>query len=174
MTEVDPQVFRDACGRFATGVTAITSFGPEGPSGLTANAFASLSLDPPMVVACFDRSSRTLAAVEHSRRFGVNLLSHRQEQLAATFASKQPEAEKFASIEWQERSRVPALAGCIAGIACEVRELVPGGDHLIGIGDVADVWSAPGEPLVFFGGGYWTLGNPEVVPPEVDRALEGP
>ena len=129
---VDPQTFRDVCGRFATGVAAITSFGPEGPSGMTANAVASLSLEPPLVVVCFDRTSRTLAAVEHSRHFGINFLSHEQEPLAAIFASKRPEPEKFAEIDWSERSRVPALDGCIGGIACELRELLPGGDHLIG------------------------------------------
>lgn len=152
----------------------ITSSGPEGPSGMTANAVASLSLDPPLIIVCFDRASRTLAAVEHSRRFGVNFLSHEQEELAAVFASKRPEAEKFEGVEWDERSRVPAPAGCVGGIACELRELVPGGDHLIGVGGAIDVWTGPGEPLVFFGGGYWSLREPETAPPEVDKALEGP
>lgn len=174
MAAVDPHTFRDVCGRFTTGVAAITSFGPEGPAGMTANAVASLSLDPPMVVVCFDRTSRTLTAVEHSRRFGVNFLSHEQEPLAAVFASKRPESEKFSEVQWSERSRVPAPDGCIGGIACELRELVPGGDHLIGIGDVIEVWSGPGEPLVFFEGSYWTLEDRVVAPREVDRALEGP
>lgn len=174
MAAVDPQTFRDVCGRFATGVTAITSVGPEGPSGMTANAVASLSLEPPMVVVCFDRSSRTLAAVEHSRRFGINFLSHEQGPLAAVFASKRPEQEKFAEVGWSERSRVPALDGAIGGIACELLELLPGGDHLIGIGGVVEVWSAPGEPLVFFEGSYWTLEDRKEAPAEVDRALEGP
>jgi 3-hydroxy-9,10-secoandrosta-1,3,5(10)-triene-9,17-dione monooxygenase reductase component len=141
---------------------------------MTANAVASLSLDPPMVVACFDRSSRTLAAVEHSRRFGINVLAHHQENVAALFASKLPETEKFAAVAWDERSRVPALSGCVSGIACEVRELSPGGDHLIGVGEVIDVWLGQGDPLVFFGGDYWRLGDRELAPAEVDRALEGP
>lgn len=174
MAAVDPHTFRDVCGRFATGVGAITSFGPEGPSGMTANAFASLSLDPPLILACFDRSSRTLVAVEHSRRFGINFLSREQSRMAAIFASKRPEPDKFAQVDWEERSRVPALEGCIAGIACELRELVPGGDHLIAIGEVVDVWSGPGEPLVFLEGSYWTLEDRVIAPTEVDRALEGP
>jgi 3-hydroxy-9,10-secoandrosta-1,3,5(10)-triene-9,17-dione monooxygenase reductase component len=171
---VDPIAFRDVCGRFATGVCVITSFGPEGPSGLTANAVSSLSLQPPMVVVCFDREARTLAAVTHSSRFGVHFLGHDQEATAARFASKKPESEKFDGVPWSERSGIPALEGCLGGVACELRELFPGGDHLIGIGEVTDLWSAEGEPLVFFRGDYWSLTDRAPAPPDVDAALEGP
>jgi flavin reductase (DIM6/NTAB) family NADH-FMN oxidoreductase RutF len=83
---IDPIEFREVCGRFATGVCVITSLGPHGPSGLTANAVSSLSLQPPLMIACFDRSARTLAAVEHSRAFAIHFLAHDQEELAARFA----------------------------------------------------------------------------------------
>jgi flavin reductase (DIM6/NTAB) family NADH-FMN oxidoreductase RutF len=171
---IDPAAFRDVCGHFATGVCAITSTGPEGPSGMTANAVASLSLQPPLMVVCFDLEARTLAAVRHSRRFGINFLSHDQEQLAALFASKQPEASKFAALGWSQRSGVPVLEGTIGGVACELSQLLPGGDHLIGIGEVVDLWASGGAPLVFFDGGYWALTGREPAPPEVDEALEGP
>jgi flavin reductase (DIM6/NTAB) family NADH-FMN oxidoreductase RutF len=171
---IDAAAFRDLCGRFATGVCAITSTGPDGPSGMTANAVASLSLDPPLVIACFDLEARTLTAVRQSGRFGINFLSHDQERLAALFASKQPEEEKFAGIAWSPRSGVPVLEGTIGGIACELRELLPGGDHMIGIGEAVDLWAAEGEPLVFFRGDYWSLTGREPAPPEVDEALEGP
>jgi len=141
---------------------------------MTANAVASLSLDPPLFIVCFDLGSRTLAAVEASKRFGVSFLAHDQEEMAAVFASKRPETEKFETIEWSERARTPAPDGCIGGVACELRELIPGGDHLVGIGDVVDVWSNPGEPLVFQAGSYWRLTGAEEAPPEVDQALEGP
>jgi flavin reductase (DIM6/NTAB) family NADH-FMN oxidoreductase RutF len=169
---IDPHAFRDACGRFATGVSVVTSFGLEGPSGMTANAVSSLSLRPPLILVCFDRTARTLAAVRHSRRFAVHFLSH-EEQAAAIFASKREEAEKFAALQWSERSGAPRIAGCLAGIVCELRELVEGGDHLIGVGEAVDLWTETGDPLIFFGGDYWSLTEREPAPAEVDEALEG-
>ena len=74
----------------------------------------------------------------------------------------------------EERDGVPALGGCLAGIACEVRDLLPGGDHVIGVGEATSLWRADGEPLVFYRGGYWSLGDRYEAPPEVDEALEGP
>jgi flavin reductase (DIM6/NTAB) family NADH-FMN oxidoreductase RutF len=171
---VDPSAFRDACSSFATGVCVVTASGADGPSGMTANAVASLSLDPPLMVVCFAHSARTLAAVEHSRRFGVHFLAHEQEDVAARFASKMPEAQKFVGLTWEQRDGVPALDGCLAGLACEVRELMPGGDHLIGVGEVTSLWTAAGDPLVFYRGDYWSLSEREPAPAEVDRALEGP
>jgi flavin reductase (DIM6/NTAB) family NADH-FMN oxidoreductase RutF len=171
---VDPTAFRDVCGHFVTGVCVVTSFGAEGPSGLTANAVSSLSLAPPLVIVCFDRTARTLAAVEHSRRFAIQFLARSQEETAARFASKQPEEEKFAAVRWSERSGAPVLEDCLAGLVCELEELVPGGDHVIGIGEVVDLWAVEGEPLVFFRGDYWALTEREPAPPDVDRALEGP
>src|SRR5688572_23872706 len=108
---VDASAFRDACGRFATGVCVITSSGPEGPSGMTANAVTSLSLDPPLMIVCFAHTARTLAAVQHSGRFGVHFLSHDQADVAARFASKMPEPAKFDDIDWELRDGVPALGG---------------------------------------------------------------
>jgi 3-hydroxy-9,10-secoandrosta-1,3,5(10)-triene-9,17-dione monooxygenase reductase component len=169
---VDPAAFRDVCGRFATGVAVVTSFGAEGPSGLTANAVASLSLEPPLILVCFDLESRTLPAVRHSRRFAVQFLAHDQEELAARFASKLPEQEKFEGVAWNERSGVPALEGSLGGLACELRDLHPGGDHLIATGQPVDAWTEDGDPLVFYRSDYWALSNREPAPPEVDRALE--
>jgi flavin reductase (DIM6/NTAB) family NADH-FMN oxidoreductase RutF len=171
---IDLTTFREVCGHFVTGVSVVTSFGPQGPSGLTANALASLSLEPPLVIVCFDRTARTLAAVEHSEMFAIHFLAHEQEEIAALFASKKPEDEKFDAVSWSERSGVPVLDGCIGGLACELVELVPGGDHLIGIGRVVDMWKAEGEPLVFFRGDFWNLTAREPAPPDVDEALEGP
>lgn len=171
---IDARAFRDASGRFVTGVCVVTSFGPEGPSGMTANAVTSLSLDPPLVIVCFDRAARTLDAVEHSRRLAIQFLEHDQEAVAARFASKLPEAEKFEGVQWSDRRGVPALAGCLAGLGCELRELTPGGDHLIAVAEVVDLWTGEGDPLVFFRGDYWSLTSREPAPPEVDEALEGP
>jgi flavin reductase (DIM6/NTAB) family NADH-FMN oxidoreductase RutF len=171
---IDPIEFREVCGRFATGVCVITSFGADGPSGLTANAVSSLSLQPPLMIVCFDRSARTLAAVEHSQAFAIHFLAHDQEETAARFASKDPEELKFEGSPWSSRSNVPVLEDCLAVLACRLTQLLPGGDHLIGVGEVTDLWISEGEPLVFFRGNYWTLGGREPAPPAVDEALEGP
>ncbi len=171
---IDADEFRNSCGYFATGVCVVTALGPDGPSGMTANAVTSLSLEPPLMIVCFALTSRTLAAVEHSRRFGVQFLAHDQEEVAARFASKMPEEEKFDGLTWAERSGVPSIEGCLAWLGCELRDLHPGGDHLIGVGEVVDLWQVAGDPLVFFRGDYWSLTEREDAPPDVDRALEGP
>jgi 3-hydroxy-9,10-secoandrosta-1,3,5(10)-triene-9,17-dione monooxygenase reductase component len=173
MPAVDRAEFRAACSRFATGVSVITSSGPDGPSGMTANAVTSLSLEPPLMVVCFAHTARTLAAVRHSGRFGVHFLSHSQEDVAARFASKLPEAEKFEGLRWSERDGVPLLDGCLAWLGCEVRDLLPGGDHMIGVGEATSLWREDGDPLVFYRGAYWSLATREPAPPEVDEALEG-
>ena len=94
---IDSRQFRDVCGRFVTGVSVVTSFGPEGPSGMTANAITSLSLEPPLMVVCFDRTARTLGAVEHSRRLAIQFLAHDQEEIAGRFASKLPRVLEISS-----------------------------------------------------------------------------
>jgi 3-hydroxy-9,10-secoandrosta-1,3,5(10)-triene-9,17-dione monooxygenase reductase component len=171
---IDPAEFRHTCASFATGVSVVTALGEDGPSGMTANAITSLSLDPPLMLVCFAEDARTLRAVKASRRFGVQFLATGQEELAARFASKAPEDEKFEGVKWSERSGVPSLDGALGWIGCELRDLLPGGDHLIGVGEVVDMWHVQGEPLVFFAGDYWHLARPTEAPPEVDEALEGP
>lgn len=152
---VDDRRFRDVVGTFPTGVTVVTA---PGPAGLTTNAFSSVSLDPPLVLVCFDNGSRTLPAVRECGRFAVNVLRAGQEDLAAVFASKAVAAEKFAAVTHTVEHGVPVLDDALAWIACEVVELVDAGDHTIGIGRVTALEAFEGEPLVFFRGGYGTLG----------------
>ena len=158
MSPVDPRALRDVAGAFPTGVTIVTARGPGGPAGLTTNAFTSLSLDPALVLVCFDNASRTLPVVREAGRFAVNVLRAGQEELAATFASKRVAAEKFAAATHTEAHGVPVLDGAVAWLTCELRELIPGGDHTIGIGAVRQMgFDAEREPLVFFRGAYARL-----------------
>lgn len=158
MTNADARAFRDAIGRFPTGVCVVTTFGPDGPAGLTTNAVTSLSLDPLLLLVCFDNGSRTLPAVRSSERFGVNILAAGQGELARVFASKAMPAEKFASVTHVEEHGVPVLDGAAAWIACSLTELLPGGDHTIGIGAVLGTHvAAEREPLVFADGAYREL-----------------
>ena len=151
---VDPRDFRDAVGRFATGVAIVTCGGPGGPSGLTTNAVTSLSLDPLLLLVCFDNRSRTLAAVRGAGRFAVNMLRAEQEELASAFASKREQHEKFEGAVHRIAHGVPVLDDALAWLACDVHELLPGGDHTIGVGRVTAAWSSPddGAPLLFYGG----------------------
>ncbi len=158
---IDGRTFRDTVGTFATGVTVVTATGPDGPAGLTTNAFTSLSLDPQLVLVCFENSSRTLPVVRASGRFAVNVLRAGQEDVAAIFASKRVASEKFAEVTHAEAHGLPVLDGALAWLACDLRELVEGGDHTIGVGAVTALHADPaGEPLVFFRGGYAGLTAP--------------
>jgi 3-hydroxy-9,10-secoandrosta-1,3,5(10)-triene-9,17-dione monooxygenase reductase component len=154
---VEIEDFRAAIGTLPTGVTVVTATGSEGPAGATANAVASLSLEPMLMLACLDRGSRTLLAVQAANRFGVNVLSAQQEEVARTFSTKAPVADKWAGVEWEEREGVPAIADSLVWVACELRDVIAGGDHVIVTGEVLDLAAQPGVPLVFYGGEYWPL-----------------
>jgi flavin reductase (DIM6/NTAB) family NADH-FMN oxidoreductase RutF len=155
MRTVEPTRFRSVMGRFATGVAVVTASGRDGPHGLTANAVCSLSLDPLLVLVCFDNAARTLAVVRATGRFGVNVLAEHQEDLARLFASKAGNPGKFAGVTHALHDGIPVLEGVLAWVGCDLRELVPGGDHTIGIGAVTAAETGPdAEPLVWFRGGY--------------------
>jgi flavin reductase (DIM6/NTAB) family NADH-FMN oxidoreductase RutF len=154
---VRPDAFRRAMARMPTAVTVVTAFGPDGPSGLTANAVLSLSLDPPLMLAALDRGSRTLRSVEHAGRFGVNVLGAGQAKVARSFATKLEMNEKWEGIAWSERDGIPALDGILLWAACDVRDVISGGDHVIVTGAVLDAAAGDGDPLVFYEGAYMPL-----------------
>lgn len=155
---VRPDAFRAAIGHLPTGVTVVTAPGGEGPSGLTANAVSSLSLDPPLMLACLDRGSRTLLAVQAANRFGISVLHAGQEALARAFATKAPVADKWRGVAWSERDGIPAIDDALVWIACDLRDVIAGGDHVIVTGEVTDLATGEGEPLVFHRGEYRPLG----------------
>jgi len=139
-----------------TAVTVVAANAADaGPAGATANAVASLSLDPPLMLACLDRGSRTLGAVRSSGRFSVNVLGAGDEVLARRFASKAPLDEKWSGVEWSPAAGVPKIAGALAWIACDLRDLLDGGDHVIVTGSVTELEVAENAaPLVFHHGDY--------------------
>src|SRR6478672_1832286 len=113
MSTPDRAAFRAAMGMLPTGVTVVTATGPEGPAGATANAVCSLSIEPMLMLACLDRGSRTLLAVQGANRFGVSVLHDGQEELARSFATKAPVPEKWDGVAWGERDGVPAIDGAL-------------------------------------------------------------
>ena len=155
---VDPQRYRDVVGRFATGVAIVTASGPHGPAGMTTNAVTSLSLDPLLLLVCFDNASRTLPVVREARRFAVNVLRAGQEDLARVFASKRVAEDKFRAVTHTVDHGVPVIDGALAWLACDLVDLHPGGDHTIGIGAVTQL-DVPEEapPLVWFRGAYTSV-----------------
>lgn len=140
-----------------TGVTIVSAAGPEGPAGATANAVSSLSIEPMLMLACLDRGSRTLLAVQAANHFGISVLHDGQEPIARAFATKAPVAEKWDGVAWSERDGIPAIDGALTWIACELRDVVAAGDHVIVTGEVRDLASGEGKPLVFHGGEYRPL-----------------
>jgi flavin reductase (DIM6/NTAB) family NADH-FMN oxidoreductase RutF len=157
MTSLRPDALREAMSRFPTGVTVVTAIGPRGPAGATANAVASLSLEPPMMLAALDLGSRTLVAVEHARRFGINALAGDQAQIARRFSTKDPHPAKWDGVGWSMRAGVPRIDGTMIWIGCELSEVHGGGDHAIVTGLVTDLEADDGEPLLFLDGDYRPL-----------------
>ncbi len=155
-TELDPELFREVFGRFATGVAVVTSAGQGRSGGMTANAVCSLSLDPLLALVCFANEARTLPIVREAGRFAVNVLASDQEDLAAVFASKLPEAEKLDAVAHRVEGGLPIIEGALAWATCQLRELIPGGDHTIAIGQVTAMGLGRGEPLIWYGGRYLT------------------
>jgi 3-hydroxy-9,10-secoandrosta-1,3,5(10)-triene-9,17-dione monooxygenase reductase component len=155
MPDEDARRFRDTMGAFPTGVAVVSASGPGGPAGLTTNAVTSLSLDPLLLLVCFDNGSRTLNVVRETRRFAVSVLSAGQEEVASVFASKRVAAEKFAAAAHLVQDGLPVIDGAAAWVACDLVELMPGGDHTIGVGAVTGMEADPAaEPLVFWRGAY--------------------
>ena len=155
---VEIEDFRAAIGLLPTGVTVVTATGSEGPAGATANAVASLSLDPMLMLACLDRGSRTLLAVQAANHFAVNVLSAEQEDVARAFGSKAPVADKWTGIDWEQRDGMPAISGALVWVACELHDVIAGGDHVIVTGEVHDLQTRDGDPLLFHRGDYRPLG----------------
>jgi flavin reductase (DIM6/NTAB) family NADH-FMN oxidoreductase RutF len=157
VSQLDSARFRAAMGTLPTGVTVVTAAGPAGPAGATANAVASLSIEPMLMLACLDRGSRTLLAVQAANRFGVSVLHAGQEALARSFATKAPVADKWEGVAWSERDGIPAIDGALVWVGCKLRDVIAGGDHVIVTGEVSDLATGGGDPLVFHRGEYRAL-----------------
>ncbi len=140
-----------------TGVTVIGALGPSGPAGATASAVCSLSLEPMMMLACLDRGSRTLLAVQGADRFVINVLGRDQRRAAEVFATKIEQEQKWASVSWRDHLGIPLIEGCPAHVVCALRDVIAAGDHVIITGDVLEVEAVPGEPLVYHGGLFRSL-----------------
>jgi flavin reductase (DIM6/NTAB) family NADH-FMN oxidoreductase RutF/DNA-binding GntR family transcriptional regulator len=158
LRRLSPEEFRDVIGHFASGVTVITATHDGQHRGTTASAVSSLSLEPPMVLICLNKSSSSAQAVAAARRFAVNILGEDQADEAMRFAKRADAGDKFAGIavnegEWGE----PLLADALATLECRVVEQVTGGTHLVFLAEVERASARAGAPLAYFRGQFGRL-----------------
>jgi flavin reductase (DIM6/NTAB) family NADH-FMN oxidoreductase RutF len=153
----DTRDFRRSLGKFATGVTVITTRAADGhPVGFTANSFSSASLDPPLVIWNLARTSANLEHFERCSHYAVNVLSHDQMELSQRFAKST--ADKFDAVDFEDGvGGAPLLPGCCAWFECINETRYPGGDHLIFVGRVERFSRAERAPLLYHGGHYGLL-----------------
>ncbi|MGC1618534.1 MAG: flavin reductase family protein [Candidatus Acidiferrum sp.] len=153
--------FRHALGQFATGVTVVTAARAPGQAyGMTANAFASVSLDPFLTLVCVDRRSHLLPLLKHNCFFGVNVLKEHQQAVSVYFAQAEqtPESEATLGVHYRwADAGIPLLEDTIAQIVCRVVTSYAAGDHTIFLGEVQSADLFPGEPLIFFRSRYRQL-----------------
>ncbi|KUF12481.1 flavin reductase family protein [Pseudoponticoccus marisrubri] len=154
--EADPRSFRDALGRFGTGVTVVTCPTATGPLGITANSFASVSLKPPLVLWAPAKSSSRYPFFMAAEHFAIHVLGADQAALGAAFAR---DGDAFDQFAWTENAEgVPLLEGCLSRFECRLSAAHDGGDHSIVVGHVTRVATREGAPLMFFGGQFGAFG----------------
>ena len=155
--------FRKAMGSFATGVTIITLDLDGEVHGMTANAFASVSLDPLLVLVCVDHNARTHAHLHARKRFGINVLSEDQRKISEYYArptAAHEHAEEEAGARFDRAQHgTPMLRGALAYLECRLHSAQEAGDHTIFIAEVEDVVVRGGQPLLFFRGDYRKVGE---------------
>lgn len=162
MAELDGAAMRHVLGHFATGVTVITAVTEDGPVGMVANSFTSVSLDPPLVLFCAAHTSDTWPDIQSVGRFCVNVLGQHQQKLASRFAQKGH--DRYAGVDHEIGAHgTPRLAGAIARIDCEIVDEHAAGDHVIVVGRVLELDVADSEqaelhsPLIFYRGDFARL-----------------
>lgn len=153
----DPAKFRSVLGRFAAGVTVVTARDAAGTDhGMTVSAFASLSLEPPLVVICIEHRAVMHGVLSEASHFAVNILAAGQESLARHFAEVMD--DRFDGIGYTRGVTGVALLNDVLGhIECELVARHPGGDHTLVVGEVVDATAYPERPLLYYRGGYAQL-----------------
>jgi flavin reductase (DIM6/NTAB) family NADH-FMN oxidoreductase RutF len=150
---IDDARFKEAMSHFASGVTVVTTEHEGALYGMTVASFASLSLHPPLVVVCIEKTVKTHEAIRAAGRFGVSILASMQKDVSGKFASKAE--DKFAGVNIHRgENGVPLIDGAICTLECRVHELLAGGDHSIFVGEVLDAQTSDGAPLVYYRSAY--------------------
>jgi flavin reductase (DIM6/NTAB) family NADH-FMN oxidoreductase RutF len=151
---VDPAVMRSVMARFATGVAIVSTIEGDVPYAAAVNSLTSVSLDPPVILVCFKRESRTCEALIRRGAFGVSVLAEEHESHSRRFARSQPAHDDPALVLVDG---LPVIRGAVAGLLCETDSVVEKGDHVVVFGRVARTHQSEGLPLLFFASGYHRL-----------------
>ncbi|EME54120.1 3-hydroxy-9,10-secoandrosta-1,3,5(10)-triene-9,17-dione monooxygenase reductase subunit [Amycolatopsis decaplanina] len=158
-SDIDPARFRTVLGHFCTGVAVVTGHDGRAPVGFACQSFAALSLDPPLVLFCPAKTSRTWAVLAESGRFAVNVLSEDQQDVSAVFGSRG--ADKFASIDWTPApSGSPLLTGALTWIDCTLEAVHEAGDHYVVVGRVTALGEPSDDRPLLFHRGRYTVTEP--------------
>lgn len=168
MTAIDPRLLRNACGQFGTGVTIITTHCEGRDHGMTANAFMSVSLDPPIVAISIARSARIQSSIHKASRFAVSVLAEGMEDLAWHFAGRpKPDLGDV----FERRNDLPVIANAVAYFVTDLVEEIIAGDHTIFLGHVREMsLEHIKNPLLFFRGRFGSLADPHPAPPMLENA----
>jgi flavin reductase (DIM6/NTAB) family NADH-FMN oxidoreductase RutF len=162
MEPFDIAGFRQALGRFATGVTVVTAVVDGEIHGMTANSFTAVSLSPPLVLVSVDNRARMQQILGRTGRYGISVLHAQQHEVSTHFAGR-PIDGLAVDFEWHEG--MPMIAGALAHLVCSIRDSVPAGDHTLHIGHVDRFHRQDGAPLVFYGSRYATVQTPAAATP---------
>ena len=150
---VEDAEFKLALSHFASGITVVTTEWNGKPYGMTVASFASLSLRPPLVVICIEKSVKTHDAIASAKKFAVNILAADQGEISTRFASRSE--DKFTGVEWTGGTLgLPLIVNALTTIECTLHDQRPGGDHSIFVGEVVATAVRQGKPLLYFRGGY--------------------
>ncbi|MBI2212759.1 MAG: flavin reductase family protein [Acidobacteria bacterium] len=150
---IDAGGFKQAMSRWASGVTVVTAQYDGVRHGMTVSSFASVSLDPPLVMVCIGKAAPTHDTIRKGERFVVNVLAETQEEISIRFATKHEDRFEGVALRTGQLG-VPIIEGCLAAIECRLHETLPGGDHTIFVGEVVRADVADGSPLIYFQGGH--------------------
>jgi flavin reductase (DIM6/NTAB) family NADH-FMN oxidoreductase RutF len=150
---IDDAHFKLALSHFASGVTIVTTEHEGRPFGMTVASFASLSLNPKLVLVCIETSVKTHEAIAAAGKFGVSILASDQTGISSKFASRSD--DKFTGVDvFRGALDLPMITGALTTIECKVQAQLPGGDHSIFVGEVIDIQTREGDPLLYFRSGY--------------------
>jgi flavin reductase (DIM6/NTAB) family NADH-FMN oxidoreductase RutF len=155
---IDPDTFRSVLGRFASGITVVTTVDADGRDvGMTVSAFSSVSLRPPLVQVCIDKQASMYAALTQAERFGVNILAAEQEALSRRFAAVDS-SHRFEGIGYERgESGVVLLDDALGHLECSIHARHDAGDHTLFIGEVDRASAGDGRPMLYYRGGYAQL-----------------
>ena len=155
---IDQEAFKEALRAWASGVTVVTSRSGDKAHGMTVSAFASVSVDPPLVLVCANQASTTHSIIEEGGVFAVNILASHQQDVSNIFASSTPEETRLRQVNWREgETGAPLIDEALASLECKVASAHREGSHTIYVGHVQAVHTTGAAPLLYYHGGYRSL-----------------